>query len=210
VAYKQKVIHDLLLRIALVIECKSSRQKPWILFSSQSRMSSRALVAQRAASGIGRRFLRKAAQYESVQMLPLFRLPAEPAYNFTQAFTSGDDVCYASAMSVAQATLAISAQRDRLPPPSRDVLEVDFPVIVTDARLLSVKLNVDNSVSIEDVIRGALVWRNPVIGMPHTIIQIVSLEALPSFAEEMQISIDCLINLCSNQLNEVVAAAAKP
>lgn len=64
VAYKQRSFGSLLTRFTLVVECKSSKQKPWILFSLPTRISAPAMVAQRAATRVGRRFLMGAARCE--------------------------------------------------------------------------------------------------------------------------------------------------
>lgn len=62
-------------------------------------------------------------------------------------------------MTVAQAALALAKERDELSLRQSPILEVFFPPILTDAKLFNVKLKSDNSVTIDDVDRGALAGR---------------------------------------------------
>lgn len=179
----QKVEEGLVIRVTIVVECKSSKEKPWLLFSKERSLAKPALIAQRAASELGTHVLHRIASDERIQDLPIFSIPETPAYGLTQAFTSGSDVCYAAATAVAEATAGIaddaSARHKRGP---YDILEIFLPVIVTDARIFSATLDQEAAVVINEVPSGVLLWRNPIVGMPHTIINVVSVGALDAFA----------------------------
>lgn len=202
---------NLLVRVTIVAECKSSKDKPWILFSSKEcTLAKPARVAQRAASSLGRRVLLQLAQEDQVQTLPIFAVPEVPAYGLTQAFTSGHDVCYGAATAVADAAAAIAAeasqqQRRGLRP--LEVLEFVFPVVVTEARLFSATLESDSSIAINEIQSSVLLWRNPLVGLPHTIIHVVSLGALDEFVSDALASAQGLLKMLLGSHREVVTKA---
>src|SRR3990172_11885099 len=104
IAYLQKEIEKYLIRIELIIECKMSQDKPFVFFTSNTRLSGTAQVAQRAATTIGIKLLKSLAKRTDVQRNLLFQLPVRTGYGITQAFTSRNDKAYEAAMSVSKAT----------------------------------------------------------------------------------------------------------
>lgn len=210
VASWQDEFDDILVRVQLVIECKSSKDKPWILFESEkTRLAPPARVAQRAASKLGRAALLKLSQEKAIQTLPLFQLPKRTGYSLTQAFTSGHDVCYAAATAAANAAAAAASEPDnqktrlgRL-----DILEVIFPVVVTEARLFTASLEESLALSICEETSGVLLWRNPLVGRPHTIIHVVTAAALPEFAAIAKESATKFLSMCRDGLRPKILEA---
>ena len=211
VADWQQWFNHAIVTITFVIECKSSKDKPWILFvSPDARLSDAARVAQRAASRLGQQVLSTIARESSAQDLFIFRLPDAPAYSITQAFTSSHDLCYAAATTVASACSAQARAADRPPPQALKRLlnlEVVFPVLVTEARLFEASLQQDSSVSLAERTSGVLLWRNPIVGLPHTIIHVLSLPALEQFIAEARTSAERFIALCASDYREAIEKA---
>lgn len=208
----QEQVDELLLRITVVGECKSSKEKPWVLFSSRDcTISSPARVAQRAASSLGRRVLHQLAQEKEIQALPIFMVPEVPAYSLTQAFTSGHDVCYAAATAVADAAVAIATAASERNSGIRrtKTVEIIFPAIITDARLFSASIEADDSVTISEIESGVLLWRNPLVGVPHTIIHVISLNALDDFVATTLASTQKILGMLSGSHRGVLDAVLK-
>lgn len=210
VASWQDEIDNILVRILLVIECKTSKDKPWILFVSKgSKLASPARVSQRAASRLGRAALLKISREKAVQALPLFRLPDLPGYSLTQAFTSGHDVCYAAASAAANAAAASASEPDsqktRLG--TLDILEIVFPVLVTEARLFAASLEENLSLSIREEKSGVLLWRNPLVGRPYTIIHVVTSAALPEFVANVKESAEKFLAMCRGEIRTKIEEA---
>jgi hypothetical protein len=210
VASWQDDIDDILVRVLLVIECKTSKDKPWILFvSDKARLAPPARVAQRAVSGLGRVALRKLSQEKTVQALSLFQLPKHPGYSLTQAFTSGNDVCYSAATSVANAAAASASEPDSQKTRLRrlDILEIIFPVVVTEARLFAASLDESLALSVREEKSGVLLWRNPLLGRPHTIIHVVTAAALPEFVASAKDSAEKLLTMCRGEFRAHIVEA---
>lgn len=181
-ASAQESSDAVLFRVSLCIECKQSREKPWVLFTSEDiRLASRARVVQRASTRLGENLLQKLMADEQIQRLKLFSLASRPAYGITQAFTSGQDIPYAACMGAAKCAAAKVNQANQYPEP---VCEVSFPVVIVDGKLFESYLSEDGEVIINEVESGTLVWRNPVVAMPHTIVRISTLSNLKSLVSE--------------------------
>lgn len=203
-------IDRMMWRLSVVIECKASRDKPWVLFCSpDARLAATARVAQRAGSQLARIALREIASCRDVQALAMFQIPDSPAYGLRQGFGDKSDVCFAAVSGAA----AAAAAQSRLPDSQTsllggfDILEIILPVVVTDARLFSVLLTAKGELEIKEQTIGVLLWRNPVVGLPHTIVHVVSSIALPEFSEMISRSADDLLTMCRGQLRESLKAA---
>jgi hypothetical protein len=209
VAFLQKEISHILFRMSLLIECKRSTDKPWLLFTSDKvKLSNRARIVQRAANSLGRHFLHEICRQKEVQDIPLFALPERPAYGVTQALTSGKDVCYSAVTSVSKAARATVAELDDMEEKekkglkqySHNICSIVLPIIVVDGPLFEVYLDDSAKVLVNALENGTLLWRNPIVGMPHTIVNIVSTKAFDSFSDISLTSIESLFSLSGGQL----------
>jgi len=200
IAYDSKFIKSKTVRITFVIECKASRDKPWVLFTSAARrIPSRSRVVQRAASKLGTRLLRHISDSEEIQDLKIFQLPASPAYGMTQAFTSGNDICYSAVMSVAKASLASISKADQVPKALSilgrfGTFEIVFPVIVTEARLFEACLSESSTLEVSEVLQGALLWRNPILGKRFTIVNVMNTTFLQEFCQNAKVAADAIFS----------------
>jgi hypothetical protein len=164
-------------RIVIVAECKSSRQKPWLLFTSPKRpISGPSRVMERISNQRGQEWLESIKLRHDIQSLRLFRVSPTPAYGITQALRRDQpDVTYAAALAAAKAS--ISFARSKSP-------TVVFPLVVTDARIFTCSLreNDPTAIDLEEVTAGDLLWRNPVAQRRYSIIKIIGIEELDKFA----------------------------
>lgn len=215
VAISQREIHGVLFRISLLIECKRSTDKPWILFTSPSTgLAGPARVSQRAANSLGKNFLLEACREKAVQDLPMFAMPERPAYGVTQAFTSGKDVCYSAVTSASKAAYATVAELDEIKeqrkkamrffPRTRDICSIALPVVIVEGELFETYLDEGSSVIVNEVNRGTLVWRNQVVGRPHTIVDIISSSNIDEYAMKVYAEITELFELIDLDLSQSV------
>jgi hypothetical protein len=218
VAYLQQEISSTLFRISLLIECKRSTDKPWLLFTSEEvKLADPARIAQRAANSLGRHFLSEICRQKEVQDILLFALPKRPSYGVTQALTSGKDVCYSAVTSVSKATLATVAELDEKKEKEKkglgfrlyreNICSIVLPVIVVDGRLFEVFLDNDGELVVNETEEGTLLWRNPIVGNPHTIVNIVSSSAFDRFADVALTSMKTLVALSGEQLSDSLKKA---
>lgn len=174
------------LQFTAVLECKSSSEKPWVVFTSLTRKNERAAVRLRAASLAGKTYLTKGALDQDVRALELFQLRARVGYGVTQAFTGGKDVAYAALMGAAKA--AADQLRDYTD--NWDAYEplalIVFPVVVTDARLFECFIDESGELRLEEASRLTVSWQHPGVGKPLLLIDIVRSDAVPSYVGIMK------------------------
>ncbi len=216
VAIVNKEIHGVLFRISLHIECKRSK-KPWILFTSANKsLAGSARVSQRAANSLGRNFLLQACRESSVQELALFALPKRPAYGVTQAFTTGKDVCYSAVTSASKAAYATVAELDEIQqrkkslvlfPRAHDICSIALPIVVVEGELFEAYLSEGSSVIVNEISNSTLLWRNQVVGRPHTIVNIVSSSKFSDFANDTFAATSDFFTLTEDNLSEFVKKA---
>jgi hypothetical protein len=195
VAHVQQGFDDVLVRIEFVIECKSSRDKPWVLFTRRRALADPARVAQRGASKLGHRLLMELASQKCVQDLALFSLPEQCAYGVTQAFTTGNDVAYGAAMSVAKAAAGETQEADEYTDRGQPICLIVFPVIVVDGHVAEAKLQPDGELHVQAINESVLVWRNPVMHGLHNMITIVRREEVSAYVSRMKESCSALLKI---------------
>ncbi len=177
--------------VELVVECKMS-SKPWVLFSSGSKIASRARVAQRCASKLGQRYLIRIAKEKWAQDLPLMQLPTS-GYGLTPAF-GGSDAAFEALMSASKAAVSRVAKFDDLVAHTPFTgFVIVFPVIVVDGLLFEASLKTDGSIKLESRDSGTIVWRNRLFQVPHTIVHVVTQSAFSGFATDAFASAHALL-----------------
>lgn len=203
-AWMQRELHDILVRVQFCIECKLSKDKPWVMFtSSDIRLADPARISQRAASILGLALLVSISQREDICNLPVFQIPERPGYALTQAFSTGHDVPYTAVISAAKASLAEAKDANRWSRTVGPACEIVFPVVVIDGLLFECYLKEAGEVVVEEIEAGTLVWRSPVVGMPHTIVQVVTLPAIGNFVREAFETSYALLEKCENEILEL-------
>ena len=190
VASIDRDVDDLLVRIEFVVECKQSTAKPWLLFTSpREPLAPPARVAQRLGSTVARCVLEQLCQDESAQRSDLFTLSGPPAYGATQALTSGKDSVFGAMASVSSAAISIATEYDDRKNDSFSIAKFVFPLIVVDTKLFGVQLSDDaEEVLISDISEGTVIWRSQRARVPHTIIPVVSAEALNAHIHKLKVA----------------------
>jgi hypothetical protein len=200
VAMRQRDIDGWLIRFELVVECKKTTDRPWVVFTDPSiGLASPARVVQRAASSAGKKYLYALRDNSNLQDLSLFEIPARPGYSIAAAFSSGEDRAFQAVSSVAAATrsLATSMNRTR-------VAEVLFPVVVIDGYLFECFLDETQKPVVRETQNAVLLWRNQVVLEPHTIIHVTTLSGFEALLDGAVAAADAFLHQ-----DEIVRAALK-
>lgn len=183
----QADIEHTLLRFSFFVECKTSPEKPWVLFTRRTALSKKASVAQRAASTLGAAFLSLIADDPMVMDLPLFRVQERSAYAVTQAFRSDNDPAYVATCAAANAVAARQHAYKVNSGVSR-ICEVMFPLVVVAGSLYESFLGEDGDINLKKTGVCNLLWRNPVVGHPHTIMTLLEESCLRAYLDEAKAS----------------------
>lgn len=120
---------DFLIRIEYVIECKWSKDKPWVVFtSSAGRMPESACIAQTIGNNFGSTILWAIAGEKELQKLDSFSSPERPGFGGRQGFSHGSDLFYSSVQSVTDAAVLLMDWYDRN---SKKVGELPYSIVIS-------------------------------------------------------------------------------
>lgn len=173
VAYKYFKLDGNWITFSFVIECKSSKDKPWLAFTSkEERLYPNDLIIHRNANILGKRFLNLVKTDQDVKNLNLFKIGEETAYNLTRAFSDGIDVTYKAIMSTTKATAALVEKANR----ATDTYRFFFPVILIDNKLFDCHLNTNNEIDVSEIGSVNLVLSNSFDSQRANFIDIVTIE----------------------------------
>jgi hypothetical protein len=177
-----------LIRAYNIVECKWTKSKPWVVFTSPTTtMMQSAVAAQTISSEIGQAAMWAKAGDSDLTGLPLFSSPECGGFNGRQALSKGQDKFYDSIRSVVSATNAIAhgynryLKTDNMP----RACVVAFPVIVIDGHLFAASYSADSDdiqLEIKDQIRCH--WRGSAHSPFLTTIDIVTKKGLADFVDQ--------------------------
>lgn len=209
--YKEK---SAFFTVIFLIECKYSKDKPWILFKSNNDYPSNSEIVFQNANDNGQIALLELANNEKIQKNFLFNLECPLYYGVTRAFENKNDLAYSAMMKICNAvdskTYYMSEGRGAM---SVDSIEIVFPIIVIDGSLYETYLDEDSELELNRIQFGKLIHYNPSLRNQKYFIDIVSFEnidnyidklsnAVSSFFEESKDKIDTAITVMTKKRNK--------
>ena len=187
------------LDISFVIECKVSKKKPWLLFSTLhtlegfNRLFAFCINSDSARGALVEKNVKTFIEF------PWMKKEGRTAYGITQAFTSGEDMTFKATTSVIKAAIA---RKRELNKQSWKPFVFVFPVIIVDSTLYECYLDDKGNVAIERLHDMDLFfpWRmGEDIG---TCIRILSFDKLSAFIAEAKSVVKALSSLLENDVKE--------
>ncbi|MCK4395921.1 hypothetical protein KAW96_04915 [candidate division WOR-3 bacterium] len=178
--------------ISFIIECKSSKEKPWLLFSSDRVLENRSIFLSYCINSDSTREALIKKGFETINVLPWIKKEGRIAYGLTQAFTSGDDITYKATISVLKATISRKKELNKRNPYPFIFL---FPVIIVDGQLFECFLNSRGLLSIQEFQEGFLYFPLHIAGECGTCIHILSSNKIEEFCEQAKGVSDSLFSL---------------
>ncbi len=106
-------------------------------------------------------------------------------------------------MTAAKAASAQATQFDRDGGP--DVFQLVLPVVVVGGPLFECYLDDDGQIAVEAITSGTLVWRNPLVDVGHTILNVLAESEVPQFAAAARDSADKFLALTAEQTKRLAA-----
>lgn len=205
VAVKDNVAGDAWVRWMCVVECKSGRSAPWVLFGGRGEpLAPRIRVRFMGASRKSRPYLARVSRRLDVESLPLFNSAKPPAYGMVQALReSNNDVTFAASTSVAKAASFFLNEFVSLAE-GEESIEMVWPVIVIEAPLFEATLDSTGKVSVTEIEQGTMVWRHPTAGEGITTIDVVTVAALPQYAASVAAAADLLLYNTNTEVADTV------
>jgi hypothetical protein len=177
------------LRASYIIECKWSKSKPWVVFTSPStRVAPSACVAQSIGSLFGESIIWTIAGDPVLHQMGLFSTPSQAGFGGRQALSSGQDHFYSALKSVVENSYAHAHElgKRRLDPGKVPrFAEVIFPIVVVDGRLFKASFDEDiNDMQLDEASYIRCHWKGAVSAVAHATVDIVTLDGLDNFVEK--------------------------
>ncbi|MDH3998804.1 MAG: hypothetical protein OET90_08180 [Desulfuromonadales bacterium] len=179
-------------QVSFVIECKSTRDKPWVLFTSEDHVDGNRLLRyatkpEKTHAILDEKFSQNT---EAVLGLKWFVKEQRLAYGAATAFSSGDDPAYKGIMSALKASMGLCRQTSKHTP-----LHFIFPVVVLEGRLFEAYLDKNEENNICEIEEGFVVYHREISDQPCSSIHIVTSNHLETFCKEAKQAVFELKNL---------------
>ena len=210
VATVTKSNKEKLLRVYNVIECKYSKDKPWVIFSgNRQRINHSALVAQSITSKLGESIMWSIAGDENITSLEMFNCPERFGFGGRQALGKGNrDLFYNSIKSVVQNSFSLVKQYDNRDHAEGEVPKygaVAFPVLLIDGKLFSAYFDEGiNETKIEEVRHARCHWRGSSETNLHTTVDLVTLDYFEEFSSKRFEEVCSLLEYMEKTLNQIL------
>jgi hypothetical protein len=199
------------LEVAARIECKSSKDKPWIIFISQAQPETLLPFEYLCSSGYRNylaEFIKQPKNWDIIRSAPLLKTTLL-GHGLIQAFKDQQDLAYSASYSSVKASIYRAMQFDspdiiRASVGNKYLAAICFPMIVIDARLFECYINEKGASILREVETSTLIWRNvnPIVGA--TTIPVATLKGLPELITNFSKTCEILIN-CVDNSDEMLA-----
>jgi hypothetical protein len=219
----QKQLGEQVVCLELVIECKSSKTRPWLLLSSSPTAKGSSWVTHSALSQLGQEFLGALTFLREEQLkqdadkvfadLPMFGWPARPAFRFIEGLFEAPtsnvekdqrDGGFTAVMQLASALGQFDKQGASRPPwVVRSICEFLVPVIVVNDNLFECWMDENGEARVERTHRGLLIASRDLDSPLSNYIVVVDVQGFAAFRKDAERSFERMLQLAP----EVMPAA---
>jgi hypothetical protein len=194
------------LRIKHVVECKWSKDKPWVLFKDEKRFATSALAAQLISSSAGQALTWAAAGDQKFLGLELFK---ETGFSFSgrQVFSKGNDLFYQAVQGVVSNCLSIVQSYDEynFQPHERMLAVITLPMIVVDGSLFEATYDAESDeLKLNSITHARLRWQGNEGRRLNTVVDIVTADYLDLFLATREKEVDVLIGCFGESLEQLI------
>ena len=149
------------IRFHNIVECKWSKDKPWVVYTTHTKMNPSATINQSFGNITGEAFLWTLAGEEELQQLELFNNALETGYAGRQALGSLNDVFYSTLQSVVAKTLSkVNSYDGQSKQNPFDMVVLAFPVVVIDGALFETSYDAEkDKVLVKETKHCMVNWR---------------------------------------------------
>lgn len=178
-------VNDHTISIEHVIECKWSKDKPWVIFTSDNSIHPAACITQSFGSILGRTLLWHIAGNEGLYDTSYFNSPHNAGFAGRQALSNGKDLFYNAIQSITGVTelRARSHDSSNLPFTLPKLAAIVFPVIVVDGELYEANYDEENDkVMLTETNHVRLHWKGSETWKLHSTVDIVTKSYIGEFS----------------------------
>ncbi len=184
---------NLAMRVHFVAECKTSREKPWVVFLGDPGSWRPVNTLHRGPGNVRGRAGRMLFTKEDAARFPsVFQV--SPAYGVVQTLrdSKGSDPSYTALMQACKAAVWVSRQQSSglLTRMYNDAVQMAFPIVVIDGSLFSARL-ANGLVDVSEVAMHHVLFDHPDIGV-RTTVAVVTKQALPDYVKQLTQTVEMM------------------
>ena len=188
--------------IRFIIECKTSKRKPWVVFTRKNKIIDYEYYDWYCTSKMGWDYVLHASiegLFDGIETT--FHKRATIGYGITQAFTTGEDITYKALNTVRNCAIAYAkcANNHKL-----DMVEIIVPVVVFEGELFEAHLD-KNEVLTKRVDESVVLWHSALGNETGIGIHILTYKHLPTFAKLAGLSAERICDDWKNNLETILS-----
>ncbi|GAB2984391.1 hypothetical protein GCM10027049_22700 [Mucilaginibacter puniceus] len=201
-AFSDYSIGNTLLRLSCVLECKWSKDKPWIIFTSENAViAPSACIAQSLGNEVGSALLWQLAGQDSLYETELFSQKVR-GFSGRQAFAKDSDLFYNTIQAVINKTVLHLNKYNRQTSNPLDFIVIGFPIIVVDAPLYESYFE-DNELKIKEVECSSINWRGSSKWKLNSSVKIVTKNYLPTWVKNLKREFNSLSEVANSDISNL-------
>lgn len=219
----QRQVGDQLLSLELVIECKTSESRPWILLCTPVSYKGSSWVAHTTVSHLGQMFLNEFTLSNKELLvtdadrvfadLPLFAWPAKPAFRFVEGLYEVErghheqrDGAFTAVLQLSAALNQYNGEASSRPPWLMETIcEFLIPVVVVNENLFECSMGVDGSLTLELTHCGVLIASRDLESPLSNYILVVDLEGFRQLCKDGIRTFEKMVEVAPTILPEATA-----
>lgn len=202
-AFKDYESKGSLIRICNVIECKWTKDKPWIVFTSPTaHIANSACIAQTLGSKVGSSLLWHIAGESELYNLSLFVSKKSSGFSGRQAFSKDNDLFYNMVQSIINKTFLSVKEYDTSSQDPFKYIAIGFPIIVIDG-LLFESHYINDNIELSEVKFSKIHWRGSSNWKLHATVTIVTKDYLSTFVSTVAKEFDSVAELAIPALENI-------
>jgi len=202
IGFKYKNVGNVWFTFSMVVECKSSKKYPWIMFASKDKfLYDASLYKGRYASNNGQLLINKLKKQNLLEELNFFKINELRGFNLIRALTNGGkDAAYTAIKSVTKASEALVLRSNN----SFDAIcRIYFPVIVIDNRLFECYLDDNSEMKLKETGHSQLILSQAKNANKWQIIDVVTEDYFTKWIQLLNESIEEIYENHEDLLEEV-------
>lgn len=204
IAYTYREINGVWFNITLIIECKASRDKPWIIFKGKNMYKSYDFIYERYMTYNWRMLfdnLRDSDDESAQKAIRMFDIKDNPiGYSITQAFTEGQDVTFAALNGVTKSSIYFMKKTNES---RRKMCNIYIPIIAIDSMLFSTFLDETGQILVEESDIAKMAWRRSYDNHSVVLVEIITKNAIPNQAIVIKDFCDTFFSLAKSAMENV-------
>lgn len=199
IAYYSYVSNGVWFNLTFVIECKLSKDKPWVIFNNDDLFTKKDFIRERYGTKNAKKLIELIIEKEDIEELTLIgKNKSNSGYAVTQAFTEGVDITYSALNGVNKSIQYFVGETNKT---RRRMCNIYFPIIVIDGKLFECELSESGETLVSEIKENDFTWIKSYD--THSLIQvsITTKENFETFVQKLKSNCEIFIEKYKDEMN---------